>query len=383
MRVEQFRDADGDGHDHAGAARRDRRHARRQRDIGRQQRVRHAERAAAEGADEDERDAAGEAAVEHRSRDQHGDDHQPHRRLGEAAQHVPHRRAVGGHRRQPQEHQRGGGQRLDHHARNHAREDRREAPPLRSDGLGPRHDEGDDQEQDEQRGKTPHADVHGRRGRGRHVRGLYGRCERVVRSGGGEAGGSGAARRRSPRCGRTAAVSATLPPAVRVDERCDAPAISSRIARTSSSGRPFGSSSGQSSVCAPGTKGHWSPHPIVISHCARWARASVRRTGSTPFRSTPLLAHDDEHLGVDAGARVGAGGHRAGLHRIGELVEQRRGHLRASRVVHAGEEDGGHPATSSRWSRSRSFDATSVWVSACSAEDTTEATTGSGSGASE
>jgi len=44
--------------------------------------------------------------------------------------------------------------------------------------------------------------------------------------------------------------------------------ISSRIFRTSSRLRPFGSSSGQSSRVRPGTYGHSSPHPIVISMSA-------------------------------------------------------------------------------------------------------------------
>jgi hypothetical protein len=43
------------------------------------------------------------------------------------------------------------------------------------------------------------------------------------------------------------------------------PRISSRISRTRGSGFDFGSSSGQSSRFTPGTTGHSSPHPIVIS----------------------------------------------------------------------------------------------------------------------
>lgn len=40
---------------------------------------------------------------------------------------------------------------------------------------------------------------------------------------------------------------------------------SSRISRTSTGGSPFGSRSGQSSRRRPGTYGHFSPHPIVMS----------------------------------------------------------------------------------------------------------------------
>ena len=127
-------------------------------------------------------------------------------------------------------------------------------------------------------------------------------------------------------------------------------AMSSRMPRTWSSGRPFGSSSGQSSVRAPGTKGHWSAQPMVISHCACCARSSVSRIGFASVRSAPRSLHHDHHFGVDARTGIRPGRYRAGLARIGDLVEQRRRHLRAPGVVHAGEEHRGHPATSSRWS---------------------------------
>ena len=68
------------------------------------QRVGHAERSAAEPADEEERDAMRGAGVDEHARHDHRDQHEPHRRLGVAAQRLAHRRAVGDHGREPDDH---------------------------------------------------------------------------------------------------------------------------------------------------------------------------------------------------------------------------------------------------------------------------------------
>jgi len=64
--------------------------------------------------------------------------------------------------------------------------------------------------------------------------------------------------------------------------------ISSRIRRTSSSGRPFGSESGQSSRIKPGMYGHASPQPIVTRSDAARASSSVSLRGLLPLRSMPI-----------------------------------------------------------------------------------------------
>ena len=63
LRVVELGDAARNRQDDAAASRSDRRDARRQRHVGHQQRVRHAERAPAEAAHEQQRDAAGEPGV--------------------------------------------------------------------------------------------------------------------------------------------------------------------------------------------------------------------------------------------------------------------------------------------------------------------------------
>src|SRR5215471_2595683 len=62
---------------------------------------------------------------------------------------------------------------------------------------------------------------------------------------------------------------------------------SSRIRRTSSSPFPFGSSSGQSSRLRPGTNGHSSPQPMVMSRSASWASSLVSFCGFAEVRSKP------------------------------------------------------------------------------------------------
>jgi hypothetical protein len=133
--VEQLGDAPGHGQQHAGGAGGNRRHAGGERDVGHQQGVRDAERRLAERADEEQRDAAGESGVEHRPRNEHREDDQPHRWLGEAAQGLAHRRAVGREGRQADDDQGRCRQRLDHHAGDDAGEDGRGPPALRRDGL--------------------------------------------------------------------------------------------------------------------------------------------------------------------------------------------------------------------------------------------------------
>lgn len=64
--------------------------------------------------------------------------------------------------------------------------------------------------------------------------------------------------------------------------------ISSRIARTVSSGWPLGSLRGQSSRSAPGTTGHASPHPIVTSIAAPAASSSVKIWGFCDDRWIPI-----------------------------------------------------------------------------------------------
>ena len=64
--------------------------------------------------------------------------------------------------------------------------------------------------------------------------------------------------------------------------------MSSRMARTPSAGSPFGSGSGQSSRCRPGTTGHASPHPIVTRCVAVAASSGVSFCGTAAPRSRPI-----------------------------------------------------------------------------------------------
>jgi RNA polymerase sigma factor (sigma-70 family) len=65
------------------------------------------------------------------------------------------------------------------------------------------------------------------------------------------------------------------------------PAMSSRVARTSSIGRPAGSGSSQSMYRLPGMYGHSSPQPIVTTTSAFSASSLVSRRGRRPDRSMP------------------------------------------------------------------------------------------------
>src|SRR5205807_806053 len=78
------------------------------------------------------------------------------------------------------------------------------------------------------------------------------------------------------------------------------------------------------------------------------------------------LAHRGEDLGVDALARLRSGGDRPGLRGIGEGVEERRRHLRATGVVDAREDhlvghggpvlsrvEDGSTTTSGGWSQAK------------------------------
>ena len=120
---------------------------------------------------------------------------------------------------------------------------------------------------------------------------------------------------------------------------CTRRLMSSRIARTSSMGRPLGSGKGQSSRKRPGTCGQASPHPIVTSIVAPAARSSVSNAGCACDRSMPSSLHrlDDDRMHVRAGRR--ARRYRLGTCRIRGGVEEGGGHLRPAGIVDAGEDD--------------------------------------------
>ena len=153
MRIKKLGDAAANRQHHAGAARGDRRHAGGQRDVGHLQRVGHPERRLADQAHEQQRDAPRQAAVEHHLRDHHRHQHQPHRRLGETAQHLAHRRAVDGHRRQADQHQGRGVNRLGHHPGDHANEDGGLPPALGRDAGGDGNEVGEEKVEDDERGQ--------------------------------------------------------------------------------------------------------------------------------------------------------------------------------------------------------------------------------------
>ena len=138
--------------------------------------------------------------------------------------------------------------------------------------------------------------------------------------------------------------------------------MSSRISRTRSRGLPLGSSSGQSSRRVPGTTGHSvaAPHRHEPLRVGRQLGRELLRLGRREVEV--FFAHDLDDLGMNALAGLRTGRDGARLRWIRPPIEERRSHLRATRVVHAGEDDGRHlhapgPRTLSR--RSTSFRRTS------------------------
>jgi hypothetical protein len=96
--------------------------------------------------------------------------------------------------------------------------------------------------------------------------------------------------------------------------------------RTSSIGRSFGSSSGQSSRRRPGTYGHSSPQPIVIRSEPR-ASSSVSVLGPLRAQIDANFAHHMDDLAVHPFAGLSAGRNHLCAGRIGKRPEERRRHL--------------------------------------------------------
>ena len=118
--------------------------------------------------------------------------------------------------------------------------------------------------------------------------------------------------------------------------------ISSRISRTRSAGWPFGSSIGQSSTLTPAKNGRSSPHPMLTRWPAVVARRSVQAARNRRRQIDASLAHGVEDVRFHGAGWFGAGRDRARAPRVGLLIEEGHGHLRATRVADAGKDDSTH-----------------------------------------
>ena len=87
---------------------------------------------------------------------------------------------------------------------------------------------------------------------------------------------------------------------------------------------------------------------VSASHRHEYLRGAGQLAGEAPGTRSGKIDPHFVHRGNDEGmhsiARRGPRGKRSRQRRIGELIEEGRGHLGSPRVVHAGEQHGGHPS---------------------------------------